>query len=60
MNLWFDFSTNDNRLVHKWRNYFPVFERHFQSFIYKSSRSNELKLNRLSCHDAVPCWCEVC
>jgi SAM-dependent methyltransferase len=35
MNLWSDFLTNDNRQIHKWKHYFPVYERHFQSFVYK-------------------------
>jgi SAM-dependent methyltransferase len=35
MNLWSDFITNDGRLIHKWKHYFPIYERHFQAFVYK-------------------------
>ena len=29
MNLWADFLTNKQRVIHKWKHYFPVYERHF-------------------------------
>jgi len=35
-NLWSDFLTNDQRLVHKWTHYFPAYERHFQRFVNQS------------------------
>jgi hypothetical protein len=35
MNLWADFLTNDARLIHKWKHYFPIYERHFGAFVYK-------------------------
>ena len=35
MNLWSDFLTNDARLIHKWKHYFPIYERHFRDFVYK-------------------------
>lgn len=35
MNLWADFLTNDGRLIHKWRHYFPIYERHFARFVYR-------------------------
>ncbi len=35
MNLWSDFLTNDGRLIHKWKHYFPIYERHFRDFVYK-------------------------
>jgi len=35
MNLWSDFLTNDGRLIHKWKHYFPIYERHFQAFVYR-------------------------
>lgn len=35
MNLWSDFQTNDGRIIHKWKHYFPIYERHFRDFIYK-------------------------
>jgi len=33
MTLWSDFLTNDQRLIHKWKHYFPVYERHFARFV---------------------------
>jgi SAM-dependent methyltransferase len=33
MSLWSDFLTNDQRLIHKWKHYFPVYERHFSKFV---------------------------
>jgi hypothetical protein len=35
MNLWADFLTNDQRMIHKWKHYFPAYERHFQRFVYR-------------------------
>ena len=35
MNLWSDFLANDARVIHKWKHYFPAYERHFRSFVYK-------------------------
>ena len=35
MNLWSAFLTNDGRLIHKWKHYFPIYERHFRDFVYK-------------------------
>lgn len=32
MSLWADFLTNDARSIHKWKHYFPVYERHFGRF----------------------------
>jgi 23S rRNA U2552 (ribose-2'-O)-methylase RlmE/FtsJ len=28
MNLWQDFKTNNQKLIHKWAHYFPIYERH--------------------------------
>ncbi|MGL4290663.1 MAG: class I SAM-dependent methyltransferase [Phreatobacter sp.] len=33
MSLWSDFQTNDKRLIHKWKHYFPAYERHFSRFV---------------------------
>jgi SAM-dependent methyltransferase len=33
MTLWSDFLTNDQRLIHKWKHYFPAYERHFAKFV---------------------------
>jgi len=35
MNLWSDFLNNDKRIIHKWKHYFPIYERHFKGFVYK-------------------------
>ena len=32
MNLWADFLTNDDLMMHKWTHYFPIYERHFSRF----------------------------
>lgn len=32
MNLWQDFKTNDQKLIHKWVHYFPIYERHLAPF----------------------------
>lgn len=36
MTLWADFLNNDKRLIHKWKHYFPIYERYFSQFVYKS------------------------
>src|SRR5882757_7703324 len=33
MTLWSDFLTNDQRIIHKWKHYFPAYERHFGRFV---------------------------
>jgi hypothetical protein len=42
MNLWSDFLTNDKRLIHKWKHYFPIYERHFKDFVNKSATFIEI------------------
>jgi len=32
MSLWGEFLTNDRRAIHKWKHYFPVYERHFARY----------------------------
>ena len=32
MSLWSDFLTNDDRIIHKWTHYFPIYERHLERF----------------------------
>ena len=37
MNLWADFHGNaERRVIHKWKHYFPVYERHFAPFVSRS------------------------
>ncbi|QEL17474.1 class I SAM-dependent methyltransferase [Limnoglobus roseus] len=33
MALWAEFLTNTQRLIHKWKHYFPIYERHFHRFV---------------------------
>jgi SAM-dependent methyltransferase len=33
MSLWRDFLLNDQRIIHKWKHYFPAYERHFAKFV---------------------------
>jgi SAM-dependent methyltransferase len=33
MALWQDFLTNEQRVIHKWKHYFPVYEQHFSRFV---------------------------
>ena len=33
MDLWTDFLTNDQRLIHKWTHYFPIYETHFKRYV---------------------------
>jgi SAM-dependent methyltransferase len=35
MNLWSDFLGNQQRVIHKWKHYFPIYERHFRDYVYK-------------------------
>ena len=32
MSLWSSFLTNDGRIIHKWKHYFPAYEAHFSRF----------------------------
>lgn len=36
MTLWSDFLTNKKRGIHKWKHYFPIYERHFARFVNSS------------------------
>src|ERR1700730_3747782 len=33
MRRWQYFLTNDDRVIHKWKHYFPAYERHFGRFV---------------------------
>jgi hypothetical protein len=35
MTLWSEALNNDKRIIHKWKHYFPIYERHFKDFVYK-------------------------
>jgi len=32
MNLWSEFLTNNQRIIHKWTHYFPIYEAHFRRY----------------------------
>jgi SAM-dependent methyltransferase len=37
MSLWADFQGNsERRVIHKWKHYFPIYERHFAPFVNRS------------------------
>jgi hypothetical protein len=36
MTLWAQFLDNQERVIHKWTHYFPVYERHLNAFVNKS------------------------
>ncbi|MGA2394230.1 MAG: class I SAM-dependent methyltransferase [Candidatus Lustribacter sp.] len=37
MSLWADFQGNgERRVIHKWKHYFPIYERHFRPFVNRS------------------------
>jgi hypothetical protein len=46
MSLWADFLTNDQRIINKWKHYFPIYERHFSPFINKSVVMIEIGVGR--------------
>ena len=46
MTLWSDFLTNDKRILHKWKHYFPVYERHFKDFVYRPVTFMEIGCGR--------------
>jgi len=46
MNLWQDFLTNDQKVIHKWVHYFPIYERHFSSWRNKSLTFLEIGVSR--------------
>ena len=46
MTLWSDYQTNTGRVIHKWKHYFPVYERHFQDFVNKPVTFVEIGVGR--------------
>lgn len=46
MNLWQDFQTNQGKTIHKWANYFPVYERHFLPWRNKSLTFIEIGVSK--------------
>jgi hypothetical protein len=35
MTLWADFLNNQQRIIHKWTHYFPIYEKHFKNWVYQ-------------------------
>lgn len=46
MNLWQDFLTNNQKIIHKWVHYFPIYERHFSSWRNRSLTFLEIGVAR--------------
>jgi len=46
MSLWQDFLTNDGNVIHKWAHYFPIYERHFDSWRNKSLTFLEIGVSK--------------
>jgi cephalosporin hydroxylase len=46
MNLWQDFLTNDQKMIHKWVHYFPIYERHFSSWRNRSLTFLEIGVSK--------------
>jgi hypothetical protein len=46
VSLWSDFLTNDQRLIHKWKHYFPIYERHFRDYVNKTVTFIEIGCGR--------------
>jgi 23S rRNA U2552 (ribose-2'-O)-methylase RlmE/FtsJ len=44
--LWSDFQTNSGKIIHKWKHYFPIYERHFQSYVNKPLTFLEIGVGR--------------
>lgn len=36
MSLWSDFLNHQGNIIHKWKHYFPAYERHFERFVNQS------------------------
>jgi hypothetical protein len=46
MDLWQDFLTNDDNLIHKWVHYFPAYEKHFQPWRNRAMTFLEIGVSR--------------
>ncbi len=46
MSLWSEFLTNNERQIHKWTHYFPIYERHFGCFINRSMTFIEIGVSK--------------
>jgi cephalosporin hydroxylase len=46
MSLWSEFLTNGGRPIHKWTHYFPIYERHFGSFVNRATTFIEIGVSK--------------
>jgi SAM-dependent methyltransferase len=46
MSLWSEFLTNQQRPIHKWIHYFPIYERHLDAFRNRSATILEIGCGR--------------
>jgi hypothetical protein len=46
MSLWQDFLKNDDKIIHKWVHYFPIYERHFSWWRNKSLTFLEIGVSK--------------
>ncbi len=53
MTLWSEFLDNDKRILHKWKHYFPIYERHFKTFVYRPVTFMEIGCGR---GGSLPMW----
>ncbi len=58
MTLWSDFLTNDQRLIHKWKHYFPAYERHLGKFVNTDVVffENRIRAGRISANVEAVSW----
>jgi len=46
MNLWQDFLINDDKVIHKWMHYFPIYEKHFTPWRNKTINFLEIGVSQ--------------
>jgi len=46
MSLWSEFLTNQERPIHKWVHYFPIYERHFSGFVNRAATFIEIGVSK--------------
>jgi hypothetical protein len=44
--LWSEFLTNQDRQIHKWTHYFPIYERHFHPFVNRTATLIEIGVSK--------------
>jgi hypothetical protein len=46
MSLWSEFLTSQERPIHKWVHYFPIYERHFSGFVNRAATFIEIGVSK--------------